>query len=68
MTSEILMGVMWAGLVAAWLVACWADRGHQWQAVLASVRYLGTWCPQCKHMSIITNRKSKARAKYEVAG
>ena len=44
------------------------DRGHQWQAVLASVRYLGTWCPQCKYMSMITNRKSKARAKYEVAG
>ena len=44
------------------------DRGHQWQAVLASVRNQGTWCPQCKYMSMITDRKSKARAKYEVAG
>lgn len=44
------------------------DRGHEWWAVLTSVRHQGTWCPQCRNMSMITNRKSKARAKYEVAG
>lgn len=44
------------------------DRGHQWQAVLTSVRHQGSWCPQCRNMSMITNRKSKARAKHEMAG
>jgi hypothetical protein len=44
------------------------DRGHQWQAVLTSVRHKGTWCPQCSSMDRISNRNSKARIKYQAVG
>ena len=44
------------------------DRGHVWQAVLNSIRINGTWCMQCASMARISNRKSKARNKYQAAG
>ena len=44
------------------------DRGHVWQANLNNVRSSGTWCAQCWSMAKISNRKSKARAKYLPAG
>lgn len=39
------------------------DRGHAWQAPLGKIRQ-GHWCPQCAHMAMISNRKSKARMRY----
>jgi hypothetical protein len=44
------------------------DRGHQWQAILTSVRHKGTWCPQCSSMDRISNRNSKARIRYQAVG
>jgi hypothetical protein len=44
------------------------DRGHVWQATLASIRSRGTWCKQCSSMARISNRNSKARIKYQTAG
>jgi len=43
------------------------DRGHVWQTAFSVIR-AGKWCPQCAHMARISNRTSKARAKYEVNG
>lgn len=42
-------------------------RGHQWVAPVGRIRE-GHWCPECAHMALISNRKSKARARYKPAG
>jgi len=42
-------------------------RGHEWPAPLHRIRK-GQWCPECAHMALISNRKSKARRRYEAAG
>jgi hypothetical protein len=39
-------------------------HGHIWQASWASVQR--HWCPECAHMSRITNAASKARRRYGV--
>lgn len=41
-------------------------RGHAWRASLSNVR-AGHWCPDCANMNKITNRKSKARRRYQPA-
>lgn len=41
-------------------------RGHEWHAPLSRIRE-GHWCPECAHMSLISNRRSKARRRYEDA-
>jgi hypothetical protein len=43
------------------------DRGHVWETCLAVVRR-GAWCPVCAHMAQLSNRNSKARARYGSAG
>lgn len=44
------------------------DRGHVWKAPLSDIRTKGHWCKLCADMAKITNRHSKARAKYRDAG
>ena len=44
------------------------DRGHAWRTTLNSVRVRGTWCKQCWSMSLISDRSSRARTKYQAAG
>lgn len=39
-------------------------RGHTWQAVFSSIRR-GSWCPGCANVARISNRKSKARMRYD---
>lgn len=43
------------------------DRGHEWHAPLGRIRE-GHWCPECANMALISNRKSKARRRYEAVG
>lgn len=43
-------------------------RGHTWRAALSTVKNQDTWCPDCANVARISNRKSKARARYEAAG
>ena len=42
------------------------DRGHVWQAALGPIRQ-GHWCPECANMARISNRKSKARLRYQAS-
>ncbi|CAB3796486.1 hypothetical protein LMG28688_04317 [Paraburkholderia caffeinitolerans] len=38
-------------------------RGHVWQANFDNVRNKGRWCPDCKNLNQISNRRSKAHVK-----
>jgi hypothetical protein len=53
-----------AGSKLTWM----CERGHVWQARLGSIRHRGSWCKQCWSMSLISDRNSKARIKYQAAG
>jgi len=42
------------------------DRGHRWHA-LPNNTLKGHWCPECAHLSQISNPKSAARRKYQTS-
>lgn len=40
------------------------DQGHTWEARAINI-FQGSWCPECAHAAQISNRKSKARLRYQ---
>jgi hypothetical protein len=42
-------------------------RGHVWPATYGHIRK-GCWCPVCANMDKLSNRKSRARRRYEAIG
>ncbi|SEK15691.1 hypothetical protein SAMN05216550_1459 [Paraburkholderia tropica] len=38
-------------------------RGHVWNANFDNVRNKGRWCPDCKVLNMVTNAKSRSRAR-----
>ncbi|MCW7536728.1 hypothetical protein OOT46_02520 [Aquabacterium sp. A7-Y] len=48
---------------AATKLAWVCHRGHMWHAPLSTIRQ-GHWCRECANAARITNKKSRARARY----